>query len=78
VAEIDAAVRRQIVRRLRCGVRLEVASRSDCGTMIARDAYHDHVAFNELAEMNAGIKTFGHEVNARLVPAGRHPTAGAR
>jgi hypothetical protein len=54
---------RQVARRLRPGVRFEVAQRGDDGgTLVARYARGDHVAFDELAQVDACVETSSHGI----------------
>jgi hypothetical protein len=62
---------RQIARRLRSGVRFEVAPRGDDGgTLVARYARGDHVAFDELVQVNACVETSSHGIQRAV--GGRH------
>src|SRR5206468_9937118 len=67
----DAAVRRQVPRRFRLRVRVEVRRRGDDGrALLTGDLDGDHVALHELAEVNAGIEAPGDQIGA-AVPFGR-------
>jgi hypothetical protein len=70
---------RQVARRLRSGVRFEVAppgdvtyvsGRTDGGTLVARYARGDHVAFDELVQVNACVETSSHGIQRAV--GGRH------
>jgi hypothetical protein len=49
-------------------MRFEVRRRpDDRGALVGRDAHRDHVALDELAEVDAGIEVSGDEIEARFV-----------
>lgn len=59
---------RQVAWRLRFRMRFEVSRRADNrGALVGGDSHGDHVAVDELAEVDAGIEMAGHEVEAHLV-----------
>lgn len=59
---------REIAWRCRFGVRLEIAGRADNRrALVARHPDRDHVAFDELAEMNARVEPTGNEVQGAIV-----------
>jgi len=62
---------RQVARRLLPEVRFEVAQRGDDGgTVVARYARGDHVAFDELAQVDACVETSSHGIQRAV--GGRH------
>jgi hypothetical protein len=54
--------------RLRLAVRFEVVRRGhDGGPVVGRDADRNHVLFDELPELDAGVETCGDDVEAAVV-----------
>lgn len=71
MAEIDAWVVCQIVRRCWLGVRFEVPGRpDDRRPVIAGHSHRNHVTFQELAEVNASVEAGRHKIDAALVRGG--------
>src|SRR5438552_6785582 len=67
----DAAVGRQVARRLRLRVRTEVRwGGDDGGALLTRDLHGHHVALEELAEVDAGVEPAGDQVAAAVVLGG--------
>src|SRR4029079_6980282 len=66
-SDTHAVVPDKIVWRLRFSPLLEISWRpGDDERQFVRDAHRNHVAFNPLAESNAGIEALGHDVAQRV------------
>src|SRR5213596_1757344 len=68
MSKVDAAMARQIPRRSRLGVRCEIAGRAYDGRPdVLGHPDHNHIPFDELAEMNACVETGGDEIDSGFV-----------
>jgi hypothetical protein len=67
MAEVDAPVGGEVSRRLRTRMGREVGGRADDHRpQVPRDAHGDHVLLDELAQLDAGIETVGHEAGVTV------------
>ena len=67
-SDTDAIVRDKVLRRFGFAALREICRRTgDDNRQFVGNAYRNHVAFNLLAEPNAGIETLGDDVGQRLV-----------
>ena len=77
LAEIDAVVVDEILRRLRLGPRREVGRRADdCHAQVRPDAYGDHVLRHLVSEPHAGVVTVGDDVGQAVVDVDFHLDVG--